>query len=157
MTTFSKNLSIAIRENGWTVAEFASRANLSRGTVSKYLNGLMAPTHNRLPKIAGVLGVKPADLFKEFEIQKHIGTIDVSGNQILAEITLSRMENGITPEIVSKLNDLIEKAMKKHWQGESLGNIHSSYGVNTRGEKSFAAAVVFKGDFVGAFEIKNNS
>jgi transcriptional regulator with XRE-family HTH domain len=51
-------------EKGWSQEEFADKAGLHRTYVSGVERGVRNPTITIVAKLAGALGVQPADLFK---------------------------------------------------------------------------------------------
>lgn len=59
---FARQLKAALKERGWTVAEFAQQMGLSRSTVSNWTAALRLPDSVKVAKIAEVLG-KPASYF----------------------------------------------------------------------------------------------
>jgi transcriptional regulator with XRE-family HTH domain len=58
------------RENGWTLAELARRAQLATSTLSKVENNQLSLTYNNLTKLASGLGVDIANLFTDDVIKE---------------------------------------------------------------------------------------
>jgi transcriptional regulator with XRE-family HTH domain len=65
------------RQNGWTLAELARRANLATSTLSKVENNQLSLTYNNLTKLAFGLGVDIANLFTDEVVAKMSEKIEV--------------------------------------------------------------------------------
>lgn len=63
MMDFTKNLERYRSNTGKSVSGLAREVGTNKATMSRYLRGEAFPTVDKIPKIAGVLGVSPADLF----------------------------------------------------------------------------------------------
>jgi transcriptional regulator with XRE-family HTH domain len=57
-------------ENGLTIAEVSTRANVSRGMLSKIENGLTSPSLEKLEQLANALGVTLSRLFHDYDTPK---------------------------------------------------------------------------------------
>lgn len=58
----ARNLKRAIIEKGWTPAELARRAGLTRDNISTYMRASSLPTEDSLRRLARALGKTPEDL-----------------------------------------------------------------------------------------------
>lgn len=72
---FPKNLKRIMKEKGVTGAALAEAAGFSKAAVSQYINGLNAPSQERVETMARVLGVSVDDL---------VGLGSVPGQQLMA-------------------------------------------------------------------------
>lgn len=60
--TLARKIHRAILEKGWTPAELARRANLSRDNISTYMRASSLPSGESLAKLAKALGMESDDL-----------------------------------------------------------------------------------------------
>ncbi len=60
MATINDRLVEAMRENGVTIYELSKRSGINKGTISKYVNGVVEPKTSAIIAIADALHVAPA-------------------------------------------------------------------------------------------------
>lgn len=71
---FQQHLQAALRDLGWTQAEFARRLGVSQQNVSKYFTGRCQPGLDVVEKFANVLELDdPMDLLKPVEESQPVG------------------------------------------------------------------------------------
>lgn len=58
-TRVKKNIKVKLKELGWTEAKFAAESGVSRGMITRWLDGDATPTIASLAKICNSLGEPP--------------------------------------------------------------------------------------------------
>lgn len=80
MDVFTKRLSVLLEKNGMTQAELADRINVTKATMSRYVNGERTPNGDVIANIATalhtttdyLLGVERDDDFSFFQVERII-------------------------------------------------------------------------------------
>lgn len=62
MTTFSKNLTRIIEDNGWTIQELADRCKMRRSNISRLIHGHHSPTLEVAEQIAKACSIELYEL-----------------------------------------------------------------------------------------------
>lgn len=103
---FSKNLRYYVERSGKTQIEIAESLGMSKGTLSKYVNGVDIPRMNRIQKIADYFGISKADLIEGVpEKEKE--------NRVISDAVVKMSGNKDYYAIVEMLNGCDDSQLKR--------------------------------------------
>ena len=111
--TFAKKLSLTMQQAGISQSELSNLTGISKGTISRYLQGKFIPKQKAVTLIAKALNVS-TDYFAQPDTDSELSDCD---NNLGAKIRAARLAKGLTQEELGHLLGVEKSAIAKYENG----------------------------------------
>ena len=111
--TFAKKLSLTMQQAGISQSELSNLTGISKGTISRYLQGKFIPKQKAVTLIAKALNVS-TDYFAQPDTDSESSDCD---NNLGAKIRAARLAKGLTQEELGHLLGVEKSAIAKYENG----------------------------------------